>query len=249
LEIEALQKGLVLLHNNVEIIEEGAGFGVPIAKYVDSTFFSSTAEVFIRQKSENTAIISKIFLLDSVSRKQVHGTFIHEGFYSLFQNTFEKAYLRLGTLLPVFDWMMKVRKTLGVETRFVKTEPRGKVAVTYECHPSFIKVHVELSNLDKTNCKEILILNEQGASFFRKHTDNEGKILFDRQIGAWAKVNAKQAAFSDIEETVSFSLENASDVTLYRGREQVKDRFSWAGMTYAVRPNTSSFSYTVRVAK
>jgi hypothetical protein len=106
---------------------------------------------------------------------------------------------------------------------------------------------VDFSAIDMNNCREILILNEQGASFFRQIFDNSGVLLRDNEIGPWTKVTAKQASFSDIHRRLSFSLENIKGATLYRGREKVADRFSWAGMTYSLNTSESFFTYTVRI--
>lgn len=235
--------------DGAELIEEGAGFGVPIAKYADRTYFSTSAEVFLMKLSPNEAVVSKVFFLDAVSEKQVGSISINHGFYSLFHSGFERAYLYSKSLRPFFDGIMRLRKAVGLQTRFMKVEPKGMVAVTYRCCPSLIRVHVELSTLEKANCQEILILNEQGAAFFRKYSDSDGAMLCDGQIGAWAEVKAKQAAFSDLEAQLSFSLEDMRSAKLFRGREQIKDRFSWAGLSYALHPHTSSFDYTIRISE
>jgi hypothetical protein len=249
LEIAALQKGLVLVADGTELIEEGAGFGVPIAKYQDGTFFSSTAKVYLHQQSEDEAVVSKVFFLDAISQKQVGSTYVDKGLYSALHKTFEKLYLgRLGAH-GVFDWLMHLRNLIGVQTRFVQVPSRGTLTFTYRCRSRSVQVNVDLSDLNKAGCQEILILNEQGAGTFRRHMDSSGSVLFDRQVGGWTRVQAKGAAFSDILGNVSFSLKNMEGATLYRGREQVKGRFSWAGMTYALNPRTSTFSYTLRVER
>jgi len=247
MEIAVLQKGLVLVVDGLELIEEGAGFGVPIAKYSDTTFFSRTANVYLQRQDENALVITKVFLLDSVSRKRVYGAFINDGVYSVFNNAFERAYLHRGNLRPFFDSLMRLRKTLGVETQFTEAPPKGKITVTYHCYADHIKVDVDLSALDMTGCQEILILNEQGATFFSKQKDADGTVLCGRKIGAWRRVDAEQAEFSDAEGNIGFSLEKRNGAILYCGWEHVKDRLSWAGMTYALNPRTSRFSYDIRI--
>ncbi|HTY75830.1 MAG TPA: hypothetical protein VMD05_09730 [Candidatus Nanoarchaeia archaeon] len=249
LEIAPLQKGLVMLFQGTELIEEGAGFGVPIAKYDDNTFFSITAQIYLENQCDGAVVLRKVFFLDAVSKKQLHGASVNDTFYSALHAIFERAYLRRQTFRPVFDWTMRLRKTLGIATQFEKVNPRGKVMVTYSCLPGIVRVSVDLSALDKAGAKEILVLNEQGASAFRKYSDSDGTVLFDGQIGAWARVTAKKAVFSDTYRRLSFSLENKSNALFIRGREQIQDRFSWAGLTYALSPKVSNFEYTISFEK
>ena len=246
LEIAALQKGLVLVVDGSELIEEGAGFGVPIVRYSDTTFFSRAAIVYVEEQGENSAVITKVFLLDSISKKRVHGAFINDNLYSVFHKTFEKAYLRRGNMRLFFDWVMRFRRTIGVETYFTRVSPKGKVTVRYHCFPDYIKVCVNFSEVDMTSCREILILNEQGATFFKKYRGGN-EVLYDKKVGAWTRVDEEHAEFSDLREHISFSLEKIDGATLYRGWEQVEGRFSWAGMTYALSPKTLVFNYTIRL--
>ncbi len=246
LEIATLQKGLILVYAGVELVEEGAGFAVPILKCADNTFFSSTAELYLEQLGSQWVVLRKVFFLDAISKKQVQGANINDGFYEAFRKTFERAYLERAALRPVFDWMMQLRQVLGVKTQFQQVASRGTVTVTYRCLPDQIGVHVDMSGLDGSSCQQILLLNEQGANAFRTYTDKDG-LLFDRQIGAWTKVTTPTATFQSPKHQLQFTLTNISSAELYRGREQVKDRFSWSGLTYALTPGASTFDYFIHL--
>jgi hypothetical protein len=69
LETAPLQKGLVLMLNGKELVEEGIGFGVPVVKYADKTYFSGTASSWI-QKEKDCCILIKAFNLDMISKKR-----------------------------------------------------------------------------------------------------------------------------------------------------------------------------------
>jgi hypothetical protein len=244
MEISPLQKGLVLVANGLEMIEEGAGFGVPVAKYSDNTYFSKTAITYVEKQNEYLTIITKIFLLDSISKKRIRGAFINDKLYSILHKTFEKAYIHHGKMRSTFDWIMRLRKSLGIETHFSNAKPRGIVKVIYKLFPDQITVFADFSGLEKTNCREILLLNEQGANIFRIHRSGD-RVLEDTRIGAWSKVDSQKGEYSDIKGLISFSLERRDGSILYCGWEYVKDRFSWAGMTYALNPSISNFNYTI----
>jgi hypothetical protein len=247
LEIALLQKGLILTVAGVELIEEGAGFGVPIAKYLDHTFFSGTATICAFQDLNGVEVFKKSYHLDRISKKEIKGVLINDSIYTFFRKTFERVYLQHVGLRSLFDLAMKMRNTIGIQTKFTKVKSRGIVEVTYTFLPSGVKVHVDLSSLDMELCQEVLLLNEQGALHFRKYCDANGVLLYGGNVGAWERVSARQASFSDVESGVSFSLENVGGAIMYRGREKVKGRFSWAGLTYSLKPHVKSFDYVIGI--
>jgi hypothetical protein len=247
LEIAALQKGLVLVHAGRELIEEGVGFGVPVVKSDDKTYFSSSALTFIH-KSNRYRTLVKSFSIDTVSRKRIwKGPYIKDDFYSFLQRIFEKAYFRHKHQRLFFDKIMELRNVLEINTEFVKVKPRGSITLKYSFLPKLIQVEADMSALDRTGTKEILILNEQGSVFFRKYFDSDGLSLFDKQIGAWERVEAEEASMSDVRGNLIFTLRNKNRAMLYRGSERVNGRFSWAGLNYSVSRDVRFFSYEIAV--
>ena len=246
LEISHLQKGLILLLGSKELVDEGIGFGVPIVRYEDKTYFSSSADV--TRVSGNNNMLIKSFVLDTISRKRVgKASYINDSLYSFLRRIFEKAYLNCRKLSPLFNLIMALRTTLKVQTDFVKTAPRGTVTVTYTCLPDLVRVNVDLTKLKREGCKQILLLNEQGATFFRKYSDTTGLSLSDHNVGAWAMVKAEEASLSDIAELLSFTLRRVKSAQLFRGWEHTRGRFSWAGLSYSLPADSSNFGYVIKL--
>ncbi len=245
LETGSLQKGLVLQLNGNELIEEGIGFGVPIVKYLDKTFFSSTADISI-QKNDSNLTLTKVFTLDTVSRKKFgQTTYIDDDLYSPLRKTFQILYLKHKKLTPVFNKIMELRDCANIKTEFVKVQPRGTVTVTYQCKSDGINVQADFSKLSLNNCHEVLVLNEQGSSIFQKYVDSSSSMLFGTKIGAWETVTAKQASLLSTNDQIAFSVQNKKGTTLFRGWEHTKKRFSWAGLSYSMRPNNGIFDYSI----
>ncbi len=245
LETGVLQKGLVLLLDGRELIEEGVGFGVPVVKYEDKTFFSSTAEVSIK-KTGSDCILSKVYKLDTVSLKKFGRSFyIDDSLYSHLRKTFENLYLRHKKLTPLFNKIMEMRDLANVKTEFMTVKPRGTVTVNYHCQPAALSIQADFSKLALKKCCEILVLNEQGSNIFQKYVDSNRLILVKNKIGAWEKVKANHASLQSANGQVSFSLQNYKDAALFRGWERTRKRFSWAGLSYSMKPNNGTFVYSI----
>ncbi|HJX23224.1 MAG TPA: hypothetical protein VJ574_02295 [Candidatus Bathyarchaeia archaeon] len=247
LEISPLHKGLSLMLGGRELIEEGTGFGVPVVKYDDRTYFSTSAQSFVGEVGNRLALI-KIFSLDAISRKRLGNlSYINDDLYSLFHSIFENAYLGHKRLAPLFNAMMELRRALKVDTDFVKAKPRGNIKATYSCLRDAVEVALDFSELKTEGCQEILILNEQGSTFFTNYLDSSGLCLRRREIGAWERVRAVEASLSDAGGALCFTLKNLKDAALFRGWEGTRGRFSWAGFGYSLPPEVSTFSYSIKL--
>lgn len=245
LEITPLQKGLVLIFKGEELIEEGAGFGVPVAIYEDEPYFSSTAKCSVLDEGKRRVLV-KSFVMDTVSRKRIwKADYMNGGNYRFFHRVFHEVYARNSLITPFFSKLIELTKLFGVNTEFVKVPPRGIVEVRYTCSPSSIEIEASFDHVEKRGCRELVLLNEQGASFFRKYADSNGLTLWDGNVGAWMPVNANEAFLSNVEGTLAFSLRKKHESTLFRGREKIRNRYSWVGLGYRVHPETSTLSYNI----
>jgi hypothetical protein len=245
LETGALQKGLVLLWDDGELIEEGIGFGVPVVKYADKTFFSSQAKVSVR-RDQAQWVLTKIFILDTVSVKKVgKASYIDDALYSKIRKTFQLLYLKHNRIKPFFNKVMELRDLAHIKTEFLNVPTRGAVTVTYRCSPKAIEVQADLSGLTLNKCSEILLLNEQGSGIFQRYLDSDGACLVGNEIGAWEKVAADTAALQSLKGQLGFSVKKVGGAQLFRGYERTRKRFSWVGLSYSLLPNNGVFRYFI----
>lgn len=246
LKIALLQKGLVLVLDGRELIEEGSGFGVPVAVFPDRTYFSSVAQVFIRDSGDEKIIVKR-FIMDVYSKRDWKiGALINNPFYKSVSSFFEETYRRYPNTRRIIFSFMKMKNKAGVKTDFIKSAPRGEVTITYIIKHNHIDVEADLTKLERTGLKRLVILNEQGSTFFRRLIDSDGSNLINEKIGAWDMIRASQACFSDYDNSLGFCFRRLPKSRLFTGREYLKGSLAWAGMEYEVEPNIDKFNYRIQ---
>ena len=142
---------------------------------------------------------------------------------------------------------MELRDLANIKTEFVIVKPRGTVTVIYHCRPTAINVQVDFSRINLNNSVEALVLNEQGSSVFQKYADSNALTLHGNKIGAWEIVVADNASLQSENGQISFSLQKCVGAQLFRGWEQTRKRFSWAGLSYSMPPTNGTFSYLIEI--
>jgi hypothetical protein len=247
METAPLHKGLVLMFDSLEIVEEGMGFGVPVVKYKDKTYFSSFAKTET-QEVQSIYNIKKTYVMNTISKKKFwRSTYIDDDVYSIARKTFAKLYLKHKNASPIFNNVMMLRNIAKIKTEFQKVKPKGTVTVNFEIQLGTINVFVDFSDLNLTDCEEILVLNEQGSNIFDKYFDSGGLKLAGPKIGGWDQVTADQAFMVSSANQISFCLKKNKKAKLFRGWENTRQRFSWAGLNYSLIPNNGIFDYSISV--
>jgi len=242
--IANLQKGLILVNQAAELVGEGAGFGVPIVRYRNKTYFSGSSTVQTFQKGSCTSVIKR-FVLDTISEKRfrkvrMENKMMHKLTTHLDELYRKHRHWRLLTLA-------NLSKSVGVQTGFVQVKPIGNVTVTYRIDPPLIRVKADLKLLEKGGLQKIFLLNEQGSRYFRRYCDSNGAVLFGKEIDAWENVEADWACVSNKSGEVGFRLWKVKDAVLYRGREFLKGTFDWIGLDYEVSPEKTCFEYDIEI--
>jgi hypothetical protein len=245
-----LQKGLILLFKGTEVIGEGIGFGVPIAKYSDETVFSGSSSLSVRSQ-ENIVEIRKKFIMDLVTRNTLRNFKLENPKIRRLLDCISTLYKKQYQSHVNFARSILLTRSLffkfGVKSAFIKSTSKGAVVVTYVIERNRILVKLDLSLLERTNLGKIFVLNEQGAHFFKTYSDSESLKLDDEAIGAWNDVTSQSAKITNEQDKIGFSLKNIEGTKLRRGRELIKGSLDWIGLDYELGAEYSQFEYEIEV--
>ncbi|MBI2849815.1 MAG: hypothetical protein HYX80_02080 [Chloroflexi bacterium] len=248
---DRLQKGWLLAHNGELLAEEGIGFGMPIVKYGRKTVFPGEAEVTARTSASNTEVTVR-YVLDTTQRLGIKGQpelkILAINRAREFFSALHRRFPRLRRSLDILSFVFQ--NTFRLEPAFERAKSVGSISITYLFRrlEKSITVVIELENLEKKGCTEIIIANEQGAGFDR-YRDSNGTALRGEAIGSWDEVTAGQASLSSVRPAITFSVDGVAGARLFRGREQRKGRLAWSGLNYVISPSTRHFEYEIRLAE
>lgn len=243
-KIGNLQKGLILVVNDVETVGEGTGFGLPVLQYSHETFFSASSAVDISSRLGRHVVV-KQFSMDRVARNSFRNVTLEneaarnliDHLSSLYQNHPRFRFLTLKDLTG----------RIGIHKAFPETTPKGNVTVTYTINKTHVTVEADLTKLQRLGLEKIFMLNEQGAEFFRKYMDSEGNELVDEKIGAWDPASGEWACMKTLGGELGFRLWRVEGNVLRRGREFLHGSLNWVGLDYEVNPTCGVFRYVIDI--
>ena len=142
-----------------------------------------------------------------------------------------------------------LRWTFGWETTYEEADFDGSVKVVYtvDAEAGRVTIEVDTTGVPRGRISEVVVMNEQGARSFDRYRDSGGTLLQGNEIGTWNEVAAAEASFVSESHGMAFSLGQVPGARLFRGREMVGSRLSWAGFGYSFTPAAERFRYVVRI--
>lgn len=243
-KVADLQKGLILLYKKAELVGEGLGFGVPIVKSMDETYFSGSARLRLA-KDSGVFLVRKEFTLDMIERNEFASVRLENrrlrAIFRFVGDSYQK-HRQLQHLTP---------KTLAhkasYKAKFLKVDPVGSVLVDYTIDGTHVHVRADFGSLRTNLLKGLFMLNEQAGTCFRRYSDADGLELLDNDIGAWYPIKADSACLTDDQGRIGFRLHRVNGAVLRRGREYLKGSLDWVGLDYELERKKRFFKYDVEI--
>lgn len=245
-----IQKGPTLVYESVDLSGEGIGLGVPVLKLKRRVVFPGSGAFEERWNDDRCTWImdyelnleERVTLRDGKSIKS-------GGFYELMERL-----AALHRAKPVSRNLIErlstvLRRMYGIDTTFETTSPVATIRVSYviDSHTGVLHVCADFSNVLGSGCTEIILLNEQDASHFNRYRDSSGVALVGKDIGTWDEVDAEHVTFIDSRHNLTLGLRSVERSAMFRGREFIPGRLSWAGIAYVITPPVVHFNYDIAI--
>jgi len=247
-----LQKGLLLLDQGEELAEEGVGFGVPVIMRGLQAIFPGNIQLNLSEDGP-LQVVRAIYTLNleekigKPSQKEIESKLLYSA-----KNYLAALIRRLPSLRGLLTSISNLmRKVFGWETMYEQSEFSCEVSMRYAINQQagIVNVGVEKLDMGTSGITEMVIMNEQGAQTFDHYLDSSGNALQGDEIGCWDEVTAQEASFISPAHEVAFALERVAGATLYRGRELVESRLSWAGFGYSFPAHLDHFEYQLKIGR
>jgi len=246
---DGIAKAPSLSLGGLDLSEEGVGFGLPVVKSPDGSIFPGAVEY--RPNAADASRFAIAFEMNLVERLSRKGG---RSFETKALNLVKEALASIHRGLPFTRRALtavsnSLRAVFGLDTRFVPVPAIGTILVEYrvERHSGRIAIGARADGLELDPATRIVLMNEAGAKRFDRYEDSSGNSLRGSAIETWRRVDAETANFIDGSSGSFFSAKRKPGATLYRGRELVKDRLSWAGLAYVLSPGSRAFDYEIEV--
>ena len=246
-----LQKGLILLDNGQELVEEAVGFGVPVLNRGLQTIFPGSVTLTGLQRGSTWEIIAK-YQLNRIEKISKAGTETVQNrlFYSI-----KNGLAGLIRQLPAMRGLLTnisstLRRRFNWVTFYADAGFSIEVIVifTIEADVGIIAVEID-THAFPPNITEGIVMSEQGAQTFDLYKDSSGVSLQGDEISCWDSVNAGEAWFESSTRKVLFRLSQVQAARLFRGRELIDSRLSWAGFGYSFAPSIQKLQYKIKIER
>jgi hypothetical protein len=249
-----IQKGLVLCCGDRELVEEGTGFGVPVLRFGHETVFPGEVRAAVESRTNGDSTVIRVdYELNLVERMVAGGEIISGKMFYAAKEYLAGLHRRYPPLRGIGTWASNgLRTACHLDTRFETAASRGVVRVLYAIQGmgggdgTVVHMVADLTGIQREGCTGIIIANEQGANYFDRYRDSK-QALVGRAIGTWDETRAGLASFIDSRDNIAFVLRRIEAARMFRGRERVENRLAWAGLSYVIPVNTTSFAYDIQI--
>lgn len=247
-----LHKGLIPVkrEGQINIAEEGCGFGLPILRYKRDFYFpgsgwSSVSGLIV---NESAWKCYKFDLIERSKKKQQNKVSSFSWvFPRLYHRMYEFPFLRKFLTLGLERRQQVLKKNYESQTTFHHVKSRGEACTTYtiDRERNKITIVVEFKDLVLDGLQHIYIMNELGGGFFDSYYDSLGNHREGNEIGEWNIISANWGVFYSKKLDLGFKVHVPSGTVAFRGREVIGNIISWSGLALRIGTDSPILQYEV----